>query len=461
MAQKNETAVLVLALLIVVALVSGVVWWIYNHPLSNGKPISSLSPEARISIGDKILVTAAANPDKQAGVKAIAAKDFSTAINKLQSSLQVNQNDPEALIYLNNAKVSNSNVLKIATSVPIGSNLDVAQELLRGVAQAQDEVNRAGGINGALLQVEIANDENDAEITKQIATELVKDSTVLAVVGSNASNASLAGAPVYQEAGLVMVSPTSVAKNLTDVGNYIFRTVPSIRVITDTLSHYTIKTAHRNSIAICFDSQSPDNQSFRNEFILSLSSEGGKFINISCDFSEPKFNTNAVVSQAISAGADGLLLAPHVDRIDDKALDVARANKGRLALFGNHIMHTFKTLKYGRDDVNGLVLAVPWHPEAFPGNPFAGNARKLWGGEVNWRTAMAYDAAQSIITGLKQGNTRKALQSSLSNPSFSSFGATGAIQFLPSRDRQGGALLVKVQPGNISGTGYDFVLLRP
>lgn len=101
MAQKNETAVLVLALVIVVALVSSVVWWIYSHPPGGSQPFSQPSPEVRISIGDKILVKAAANSDKQAGVKAIAAKDFATAINKFQSSLQVNQNDPEALIYLN------------------------------------------------------------------------------------------------------------------------------------------------------------------------------------------------------------------------------------------------------------------------------------------------------------------------------------------------------------------------
>ncbi|HBY75884.1 MAG TPA: ABC transporter substrate-binding protein, partial [Cyanobacteria bacterium UBA11148] len=50
---------------------------------------------------------------------------------------------------------------KIAVSVPMESNLNKAQEILRGVAQAQNEVNRNGGINGMLLKVAIANDEND------------------------------------------------------------------------------------------------------------------------------------------------------------------------------------------------------------------------------------------------------------------------------------------------------------
>ena len=66
--------------------------------------------------------------------------------------------------------------------------------------------------------------------------------------------------------------------------------------------------------------------------------------------------------------------------------------------------------------------------------PFVNNATKIWGGPVNWRTAMAYDATQAIATGLKQSNTRDGLLHVLHSPSFSAFGATGTIQFLPSGD---------------------------
>ncbi|MFM8006704.1 MAG: ABC transporter substrate-binding protein, partial [Dolichospermum sp.] len=69
--------------------------------------------------------------------------------------MRQNQNDPESLIYLNNSLNNSSKYIKIAVSVPIGGNLNVAKEILRGVAQAQDQVNRNSGINGKLLQVAI------------------------------------------------------------------------------------------------------------------------------------------------------------------------------------------------------------------------------------------------------------------------------------------------------------------
>ena len=138
-------------------------------------------------------------------------------------------------------------------SVPIGGNLNVAKEILRGVAQAQDEVNKSGGINGVLLQVEIANDDNASLVAKQIADEFVKDPSTLAVVGHNSSDVSLAAAPEYQKGKLVMISPTSDARNLSGFGNYIFRTIPTNRSQAETLSNYATKTLGKTNIVVCLD----------------------------------------------------------------------------------------------------------------------------------------------------------------------------------------------------------------
>ena len=413
------------------------------------------------SMGEEILITADTTSDKKAGVQAIADRNFANAITKLESSLKVKPNDPEALIYLNNARAAQkSHPFKIAVVGPIGSNLDIAQEILRGVAQAQDEFNRIGGINGRLLQIEIGNDNNDPELAKQLANKFVEDRSILAVVGHNASEASLAAVPVYEKSGLVMISPTSGATDLSGKGNYIFRTVPTDRVDAKNLAHYAIKTARKTKLAICTDSKSPYSQSLKGEFTNAVYEESGKVSGVACDFSAEKFNPRAVMDKFMRDGANGLLLLPSVERIQ-QATNMAKTNKGRLELLSGSTMYTFDTLKQGQVDVNGMVLSVVWHPTQFPENPFSANANKLWdlrGGAVNWRTAMAYDATQVIITALKRSNTRQELQKVLSSPAFSVNGATGTIKFLPSGDRDGKSILVKVQP---SGTGYDFVRLNP
>ena len=431
-----------------------------STPTPGSTPTTGTSPSGpiatRISLGNQILMTSPTTPDKQAGVDAFGKGDYSAAMQSFQASLQKNRNDPETVIYLNNAAArSNPSLLKIAVSVPIGSNPNVAQEILRGVAQAQSEVNKIGGINGAKLQVQIINDDNDPGVVKEVAKTLTKDASILAVIGHNASNASLEAAPIYQQEKLVMVTPTSFANNLSGFGSYIFRTVPAIQSMAAPLAEYMVKKAGKTNVAICYDSQAPDNVSFKDEFVASFSALGGKLVPGVCDFSTPTFNSSASIADAVGKGAQTLMIAPHIDRID-RAIDLARANQGKLALYGSTTLYTFQTVKDGQKDVDGLVLSVPWHPDTNPNNPFSKNATQRWGGTVNWRTATSFDAAQAIIAGLLKSNTREGLQQALRNPNFSAIGASEDVKFLPTGDRSGKPILVQVQR---QGSDYKFVVL--
>jgi branched-chain amino acid transport system substrate-binding protein len=181
---------------------------------------------------------------------------------------------PDTLIYLWNSKIGKAKHLTIAVSVPISSNLNIAQEILRGVAQAQDEINTAGGIQGQKVQVMIVDDQNDSGTAAKVADELVKQAEVLAVVGHNASDASVAAAPIYQKGELVMVSPTSFANALSGFGNYIFRAVPTVRFLAEPLATHVVQVAHKKRLVVCFDSQAKDNVSFKDEFIASVSARG-------------------------------------------------------------------------------------------------------------------------------------------------------------------------------------------
>ena len=419
--------------------------------------------EPRLSLGEQILIEADNNPAKQLGVQYFAAGNFSEAQIKFANSLQSNPNDPEALIYLNNSLAPlQTKPVTIGVSVPIGGSLGVAKEILRGVAQAQNEVNKRGGIeyNGVktLVQVEIANDDNDPEIAKLIAASFVAQPDIMGVIGHNSSNSSLAAAPIYQQGNLVMVSPTSVARELSQAGNYILRTTPSTRILAETLAEYAVKSIRRQKVAICVDSSSPASASFENEFSLSLFELGGEAVVINCDFASQDFNPDRVPSKAIANGAEALLLIPSVNKIN-QALEVARANQNRLVMLGNHSMYTYETLKIGGSDVKGIVIPTAWHPNATNDSEYNRNALRLWGMEGNWRTATAYDATKALLAGIDSANTRTELQQVLMNPGFSAPGALGQIQFKPSGDRQIEATLVKVQAGKSSGTGYDFVPL--
>jgi len=418
--------------------------WKYFQPLSLAD---------RSSLGEKLLIKTVDSQDKSEGIKNFAKGDYTQAISHFQASLRKQPNDPETKIYLTNSlaieKVGDIKKLKkIAVVVPIGSNLNVAQELLRGFAQVQEETARQGGIKGSPIAIEIYNDENKAELAKQIASKTTSDPQVLAVIGSNASDPSLAAAPIYQQAGLVMVSPSSMTRDLSGIGSYIFRTVPSSKALATTLAQQIIQVDRKHKLAICSDSSAVDNVSFKDDLMTEFARMGGEVASITCDISATDFNPTIIIDKVINSGADALFISSHIDRLP-QAFQLAQANRGRLTLFSSPTLNTFQTLQQG-NAIAGLTLVTPWqNPLNVPSGSFADRARQLWGGQVSWRTAMSFDAAVAIVTGLQQSDgTRQGLQEALHNPQFNANGASGMVKFLPTGDRELPPTITQVQQRN-------------
>jgi branched-chain amino acid transport system substrate-binding protein len=128
-----------------------------------------------------------------------------------------------------------------------------------------------------------------------------------------------------------------------------------------------------------------------------------------------------------------------------------------LPLIGGDDLYHPQILKEGGADAAGLVVAVPWHVLSDPESEFVIDARQLWGGDVSWRSAMAYDAIASLGAALLQDPSREGIHNVLHEADFSADGATGDVHFLPSGDRNRAAQLVQIQVGNRSGLGFDFI----
>lgn len=471
MSQKNETTVLVLSLIVTLALVIIGVWLftkssgmnlggLARNQSSSGETTSTSndskqSVSNQISTGEKLLISSKATSEKQAGVKAIASGNYQDAVLKLEASLKRDRNDPEALIYLNNARIGNQKSNTIGVSVPISSDVNAAEEILRGVAQAQNEVNQVGGIKGVPLKVLIANDNNDPDTAKQVAATFANNKDVLGVVGHYASDVTLATIDTYQSGELVAISPISTSVKLSGASRYMFRTVPSDYVAARALADYMLQTLKQQKVAVFYNSQSGYSQSLKSEFVTSVSLGGGQVIN-EFDLSDANFNAVQSVNQAIQGGAQVLMLAVNTSTLD-KALQVVQVNGKRLSLLGGDDVYTPKTLQLGGLAAENMVLAIPWHSLGNPQAQFPTAANQLWGGEVNWRTAMAYDAAKALIAGIERNPTRTGVQQALLSSDFLTEGAAGGIRFLPSGDRNQTVQLVKIQAGTRTSFGYEFV----
>ena len=407
----------------------------------------------RVSVGAQSLFPEPSE-GKSKAVEAIANGEYDSAVTAFNGALSANPNDPEAFIYRNNARIGDDRAYAIAVVAPAGESSEVGMEILRGVAQAQDDINRNGGISGTPIKLVLVNDENDPNVAKAIANSLVKDDSILGVVGHYSSDATLATAPIYEKGQLVSITPVSTAVDLSGVSPYLYRTVPSDSFAAAALAAYMLYYNEDRSAAVFYDSEHDLSSSLKEEFDRFVSAWGG---DITAEYDMANgFDANALFD-AESQGADTVMIAASPKTLSQSA-EVINANEERLPVLGGDELYNRALLAETKANAQALTVAVPWHLlSRDTDQDFVESSRKLWEGDINWRTAAAYDAVMTLAFGLKENASRAGLKDALDSTDFQVDSATGSVDFLPSGDRRQVDRLVQVEPGTRSGAGFDFV----
>ena len=93
----------------------------------------------------------------------------------------------------------------------------------RGFGMAIEEINEAGGVNGAKIVLDDYDDQGDAQKAAQGAQKFADDDSYYAIIGSSLSNCTLAMAPIIDDAGIVEMVVSSSSPSLHGCSDYFFR----------------------------------------------------------------------------------------------------------------------------------------------------------------------------------------------------------------------------------------------
>jgi len=121
---------------------------------------------------------------------------------------------------------SNANADEIVIGVYLsmsGKNADFGITTNNGIELAVEEINAAGGIGGKKIKLVLKDTRSKPEEAQTVAKQLATQDKAVAVIGSVESGQSIKAAPVFQEAGIPMVSPSSTNPEVTKQGDRIFR----------------------------------------------------------------------------------------------------------------------------------------------------------------------------------------------------------------------------------------------
>ena len=112
-----------------------------------------------------------------------------------------------------------------------GAGTTYGGALWQAKQMAAAEINAAGGINGRMLELVVADSRCRAESAVAAYRRLIQDDGVKIILGASCSDAMLAAAPLAQADGVVMLSASATHPDIAQTGDYIFRTALNSRQV--------------------------------------------------------------------------------------------------------------------------------------------------------------------------------------------------------------------------------------
>jgi branched-chain amino acid transport system substrate-binding protein len=116
--------------------------------------------------------------------------------------------------------------IKVGIAGPLsGSALNTGEQQEAGAQKAFTHLNVKGGVLGKKIVPISVDDACEARQAKAVARQLVSEGVVF-VVGHVCSSCSLAAMKIYEEAGIIMISPASTNPKVTEEGGpNVFRVI--------------------------------------------------------------------------------------------------------------------------------------------------------------------------------------------------------------------------------------------
>ena len=134
------------------------------------------------------------------------------------------------------------NEVIIGLSAPTtGNQAQYGIDIRAGAELAIEQLNAQKIMPNTTFKLMAEDSKGDPKEAANVAQKFASSGDVFAVVGDFSSTASLAAAPIYQRANIVMLTPTASHPAVTKTGSYIFRNTPIASSEADAVTDWAVK----------------------------------------------------------------------------------------------------------------------------------------------------------------------------------------------------------------------------
>ncbi len=184
-----------------------------------------------------------------------------------------------------------------------GAYAAFGEQLWKGAEKAAADINKLGGVNGEKIKLVKADDACEPKQAVAVANRLVDSDNVDFVIGHFCSSSSIPASKIYDEAGVVMITPASTNPKLTEQGlSAVFRICGRDDQQGQVAADYMLDTLNSKKIAMIHDKDTYG-QGLVDATKDHLNSQGIKEIMYE-GLTRGEKDFNALVTKIRSSGAD-------------------------------------------------------------------------------------------------------------------------------------------------------------
>ncbi|HEX7799899.1 MAG TPA: branched-chain amino acid ABC transporter substrate-binding protein [Asticcacaulis sp.] len=293
--------------------------------------------------------------------------------------------------------------VKFGVQGPItGPNAAFGAQLKNGAQQAVDDINAAGGINGQKLALQFGDDVSDPKQGVSVANKFSADG-VKFVVGAFNSGVTMPSSEVYQENGIVEVTPASTNPQITERKMWnIFRTCGRDDQQGAVAGAYILKQFKGKKVAVVHD-KTTYGKGLADETIKAMGKGGMKpVLYEGINVGEKDFS--ALVSKIKQSGAD-LVYWGGLHTEGGLIVRQMRDQGVKAPLMGADGITTDEFAQVGGPGVEGTLMTFPPDPRNNPAAKDAVAKFRAAKFEPEAYTLYSYAAVQVMADAAKQAKS--------------------------------------------------------
>jgi len=330
-----------------------------------------------------------------------------------------------------------------------GPQATFGQSTRKAIELAADEINAAGGIGSKQITLIVKDDRSRKEDAASCVRMLIDQDKVDAILGEVASSNSLAAAPLCQEAGVPMITPSSTNPRVTQVGDCIFRVCFIDDFQGEVMARFVRNTLQAQKAAILTDLANDYSVGLGKRFREVFTELGGQIVAGDTSYAEGDKDFSGPLTKIAAADPDVLFVPGYYTDVALVAKQ-AKTHGLRATICGGDGYDSPKLVELAGEAANGLYFSDHcWKGDPSPTvRNFYQAYQAKHGAEPDALAALGYDAMYVLAHAFaRAGSTDKAAVRDALAGTREFAGVTGTFSIDAQRNAKKAAVVLTIKDG--------------